>query len=159
MCCSGDRTVRAARLGEGEIQHAALREIRREHKVEQSALADGGDRRDPCDRLRKLAVLADNAKPSRPLRHQNPAVGQEGERPGIFEPGRDGLDLEVGFLAFDDGVLREGGRVQEQRENENETGEHKANLAAQRRHGSPFNGFVKSSRARGGGGSGRGSGR
>ena len=58
-----------------------------ERDVEQPALTQLAHRGHTGNGLRgELAVLTHDAQPSRPLRHQHAAVGQERETPGMLEP-------------------------------------------------------------------------
>ena len=79
----------AAGLREAQIHQTVLGELRMQHDIEQAALAAGLHARHAGDRTRQGAVDVDEAEAPGTLRHQHPAIGQEGEPPGMFEAFRD----------------------------------------------------------------------
>ena len=83
------------RLGEAEIDGLVLREIAVERDVVQPALARCINARHAGQRRREFALGADDAEPAGPLRHQQAAAGQEGERPGIGQSARGRLHREI----------------------------------------------------------------
>ena len=97
-------------IGEAEIDRPVLRVIAVEDDVEQSALSAREDRRQAFDCGRQFSVARDDAQPSRPFGDQHAAVGQEGERPGVDEPARDGLDIEIAGGGAEHLALRQGRR-------------------------------------------------
>src|ERR1700730_4628134 len=123
-----------ARLGEAEIDDAALFEIGREHDVEQAAPADRGDRGHAFDRRRQFSVMIENAEPPRTLGHEHAAVRQKGERPGMVESACHGLNAERHLFAFDAVVrfLRGSRRDKERKKNreKNYAGAHLPKVAA-----------------------------
>src|SRR5690349_12879146 len=80
---------------EAEVDRAVLRIVAVEHDIVQSTLTACGDVRHARERRRELAVLADGAHAASPFGDQKPAIGKEGQRPGIGKTGRNGLDHEV----------------------------------------------------------------
>jgi hypothetical protein len=89
--------------GVGEVDEAVFGKARVQSYIEQSSLAARHDLRHPGNRLWLELAGPDNPQSPRPLGHQHPAVGEEGESPGVFEPGND-LDHAEGVLLGPDGL-------------------------------------------------------
>src|SRR3546814_11062643 len=77
---------------------AVLAEVGMQNDVEEAALAARRYLRDAGNRLFEQAAVLEEAQAPRPLGDQQPAVGQEGEAPGMVEAGAQGLDAEVLLL-------------------------------------------------------------
>jgi hypothetical protein len=83
--------------GMGEIDGAAGGEVGCKRHVHQAALPDLGDGGQAGKRCGHASVLADEAHPAWPLGHQHPSIGQEGEAPGMFQPGGERLHAHPGL--------------------------------------------------------------
>jgi hypothetical protein len=82
-----------------QVDRRVLIERGIEDDVEQPALTP---RRTPAARprsVRTARALLDVAQPARPLGHEHPTVGQEGERPGMLEALRDRRNVDLRFAA------------------------------------------------------------
>ena len=86
----------AAWLGKRQIDEAVLLEAGIERDVEQSALAADRHLRHALDGRRQRAVTRNDTQPAGALGHQQAAIGQELEAPGMLEAFRERLDLELG---------------------------------------------------------------
>src|SRR3546814_14388004 len=71
---------------------AVLAEVGMQNDVEEAALAARRYLRDAGNRLFEQADVLEEAQAPRPLGDQQPAVGQEGEAPGLVAAGGPGLD-------------------------------------------------------------------
>ena len=92
---AGDRGAQAAPelFRVGEVEQPVVREAGVQHQVQQPALADRGDRRQPVDRV-AAAVRPDAQQPPPPFGDQQVAAGEERYRPRMLQPGDHGDDLE-----------------------------------------------------------------
>src|SRR5690606_17365085 len=93
---TGDRGAIAAlaRLCIAPEDGAVVREVRTQGNIEQAALAAGIDPGQSADRLAQCAVGGYDAHAARPLRHEQAPIRQRLDRPRMFQPARDNLDIE-----------------------------------------------------------------
>ena len=87
----GARGVVLAGFGEAEVDLLRRREIRREHDIEQAALALREHGRHVRDRLAERAVRRHATQATWAFGNQERAVGHQCDRPGMVEPLRDRL--------------------------------------------------------------------
>ena len=114
---AGDRGRRAAAVARdiGEIKHAILREVGVQADIEQAGLTARPDLGHARQRPRLQPAVGEDPQPARPLGDQHPAVGQEGDAPGLHQVAAERyqaigrLGAFQGFLGADDRRRGQGG--------------------------------------------------
>lgn len=100
--------IRVLQVGDrgGEINPVAVLKVRRDEDIEKTALSFGVNDGYVLD-FGLLAVLGDMPEFSAPFGdHVTALAGQKGQAPGVVEFGRDGVQLERGFLGFESANCR-----------------------------------------------------
>ena len=81
--------------GEGQIDQPVFGKIRMQHHVEQATLTGSIDLRRAAHRLRLQPVRPDDPQRPFPLGHENAAVRQKGQPPGMVQPARQPRHPEI----------------------------------------------------------------
>jgi hypothetical protein len=95
----------------GQVEHRFCAKLRMQADVEQSALAAGIDLGHAGSGVRLEPAVGEDPEPARPLGDQDPAVGQEGDGPGLFQVAAQGHQpVDWPCAAQDFLGARDGGR-------------------------------------------------
>ena len=107
----GAGSVVVARFGVTQPDAFVRGVIRIEHDIEQPALAFGEDLRHAGDGRREIPVRIDAAQAARAFGNEESAVGQQCDRPGMFQSRGDGFDAHVAGFGRRGLRCRGGGRA------------------------------------------------
>jgi hypothetical protein len=106
----GCRTA-VAGFGKGQEDETVLAEGRPKADIEQAALSAGPHGWHALKRGGERAAGRNDPQPARPLCHQHAAIGQEAERPRVFQPGSHGFEPQgtcAGGVALRDALCLRG---------------------------------------------------